>query len=350
MPSRVPDTRRLLSALLRLTDAARGRRDPPRRLHPATESARVAATRAPSSRSSSGSPRTAATSASTERAASTQRSSSTFSIPTGSIAARSSASLADADGDERIVALGELRAPARPGGGGGRIHRRRRSAAPRIGDAAARAARSARGRRRHRALRRRRAARERSDARRLPQTPASRSSRTLEGGEIEVRFPIAPTEQFRARVEERDHIAVAASLRPFFAPAGVAVIGASKRRGTIGGELFRNIIAADFAGAAYPVNRTGEAVAGVRAYRIDRGDPRSRRSRRDLRSGRQRARIGGGGAAEGRPRALRDLRGIRRGRRRGRRAPGAASRARPRARRAPRRPELPRHRRPAHSG
>lgn len=92
-------------------------------------------------------------------------------------------------------------------------------------------------------------------------------SRTLSGGEIEVRFPIAPTERFRARVEERDHIAVAASLRPFFAPAGVAVIGASKRRGSIGGELFRNILAADFAGAAYPVNRSGEAVAGVRAYR-----------------------------------------------------------------------------------
>lgn len=92
-------------------------------------------------------------------------------------------------------------------------------------------------------------------------------SRTLGGGEIEVRFPIAPTERFRARVEERDHIAVSASLRPFFAPAGVAVIGASKRRGSIGGELFRNILAADFAGAAYPVNRDGEAVAGVRAYR-----------------------------------------------------------------------------------
>ena len=91
-------------------------------------------------------------------------------------------------------------------------------------------------------------------------------SRTLGGGEIEVRFPIATTEHFRARVEERDHVAVAASLRPFFAPASVAVIGASTRRGSIGGELFRNILAADFAGAAYPVNRTGEAVAGVRAY------------------------------------------------------------------------------------
>ena len=45
------------------------------------------------------------------------------------------------------------------------------------------------------------------------------------------------------------------------------MIGASKRRGSIGGELFRNILAGDFAGAAYPVNRDGEPVAGVRAYR-----------------------------------------------------------------------------------
>ena len=91
-------------------------------------------------------------------------------------------------------------------------------------------------------------------------------TRKLEGGEVEVRFPIASTPHFRERVEERDHIAVGASLRPFFAPASVAVIGASKRRGSIGGELFRNVLAADFAGAAYPVNLTGEAVAGVRGY------------------------------------------------------------------------------------
>src|SRR3954471_18177596 len=90
--------------------------------------------------------------------------------------------------------------------------------------------------------------------------------RELEHGEVEVSFPIAPTETFRERVEERDHVAVAASLRPFFEPSSVAVIGASRRRGSIGGELFRNVIDADFAGAAYPVNRGAEPVAGVRAY------------------------------------------------------------------------------------
>jgi acetate---CoA ligase (ADP-forming) len=90
-------------------------------------------------------------------------------------------------------------------------------------------------------------------------------ARSRDGGEVEVEFPIAVTEPFRARVEDRDHVAVTASLRPFFTPRSVAVVGASRRRGSIGGELFRNVLAADFEGAAYPVNRTGEPVAGVRA-------------------------------------------------------------------------------------
>src|SRR5947208_10203558 len=91
--------------------------------------------------------------------------------------------------------------------------------------------------------------------------------RELDGGEFEVRFPIAPTERYRARIDERDHLAVTASLRPFFEPKSVAVIGASRRRGSIGGELFRNVLAADFSGAAYPVNRGGEPVGGVPAYK-----------------------------------------------------------------------------------
>jgi acetate---CoA ligase (ADP-forming) len=91
--------------------------------------------------------------------------------------------------------------------------------------------------------------------------------RELEGGTLEVTFPIASTAGFEERVEERDHVAVVASLRPFFEPRTVAVVGASPRRGTIGGELFRNVLAADFRGAAYPVNRAAEPVAGVRGYR-----------------------------------------------------------------------------------
>jgi acetate---CoA ligase (ADP-forming) len=92
-------------------------------------------------------------------------------------------------------------------------------------------------------------------------------TRELDGGEFEVRFPIAPTERYIRTRDERDHLAVTASLRPFFEPKSVAVIGASRRRGSIGGELFRNVLAADFVGAAYPVNRDGEPVGGVPAYK-----------------------------------------------------------------------------------
>jgi acetate---CoA ligase (ADP-forming) len=91
-------------------------------------------------------------------------------------------------------------------------------------------------------------------------------SRRLEGGTTEVRLEIAPTEKYRAAVDERDHLAVTASLAPFFRPGSVAVVGASTRRGSIGGELFRNILDSDFDGIVYPVNPKAPAVAGVRAY------------------------------------------------------------------------------------
>jgi len=90
--------------------------------------------------------------------------------------------------------------------------------------------------------------------------------RIADGGEVEIRFPITPTTEYREQVAARDHVAVRASLKPFFRPGSVAVIGASSRRGNIGGELFRNVLTADFSGAAYPVNRKGDSVAGVKGY------------------------------------------------------------------------------------
>jgi acetyl coenzyme A synthetase (ADP forming)-like protein len=93
------------------------------------------------------------------------------------------------------------------------------------------------------------------------------ATRTNESGTVEVVFEIAPTAHYLERVDERDHLASVASLRPFFAPTSVAVLGASRRRESIGGQLFRNIISAEFQGVAYPVNPAGDAVAGVKGYR-----------------------------------------------------------------------------------
>ena len=91
--------------------------------------------------------------------------------------------------------------------------------------------------------------------------------RTLEAGEIEIRFPIAATEEYRLAVDLRDHEAVVASLRPFFAPRSVAVLGASARPGAIGGTVVANIVAAGFPGTVVPVNRRGDEVAGIPGVR-----------------------------------------------------------------------------------
>jgi acetate---CoA ligase (ADP-forming) len=92
-------------------------------------------------------------------------------------------------------------------------------------------------------------------------------TRAADGGELEIRFPLAPTDHYRDQVATRDHLAVQASLEPLFRPSALAVVGASSRRGSIGGELFRNVIDGDFAGSAYPVNRGGDPVAGVHGFR-----------------------------------------------------------------------------------
>ena len=91
--------------------------------------------------------------------------------------------------------------------------------------------------------------------------------RTIEGGEVHVHLRIAPGERFLAAADRRDHGAVDRSLRPFFHPRVVAVIGASARPGAIGGAIFRNIVTGGFTGQAVPVNRSGEPVAGVTAVK-----------------------------------------------------------------------------------
>lgn len=49
-------------------------------------------------------------------------------------------------------------------------------------------------------------------------------------------------------------------------PRSVAVVGASDRPGNFGGATVRRLVRFGFAGPVWPVNRTGAAVAGVRAF------------------------------------------------------------------------------------
>ena len=61
-------------------------------------------------------------------------------------------------------------------------------------------------------------------------------------------------------------MAAAPTLTPFFEPRTVAVVGASRRRGRIGTELFRSILSAGYRGTVVPVNPAATSVEGVMAF------------------------------------------------------------------------------------
>lgn len=55
-------------------------------------------------------------------------------------------------------------------------------------------------------------------------------------------------------------------LRPILEPQSVAVIGASRRVGSVGYSVFSNLLSGGFTGVAYPVNPRVLSICGVRAY------------------------------------------------------------------------------------
>ena len=85
-------------------------------------------------------------------------------------------------------------------------------------------------------------------------------------GAIRIEMPTSFSPEAVERFERRDQLAARAAVRRFLAPRSVAVIGASHRRGTVGGEVFHNLLQSEFDGAVYPVNPASEVVQSVRAY------------------------------------------------------------------------------------
>ena len=56
------------------------------------------------------------------------------------------------------------------------------------------------------------------------------------------------------------------TLRPFFEPRAIAVIGASRARGKIGSEILHNLIAGGFTRTIIPIHPSAETVQGLTAY------------------------------------------------------------------------------------
>jgi acetyl coenzyme A synthetase (ADP forming)-like protein len=57
------------------------------------------------------------------------------------------------------------------------------------------------------------------------------------------------------------------SIDPIFRPRSVAVIGASRKRQTIGREILSNLVGFELNGAVYPVNPKAEWINSIRCYR-----------------------------------------------------------------------------------
>ncbi len=85
-------------------------------------------------------------------------------------------------------------------------------------------------------------------------------------GYLELDFSVLPTEASVLGSEMRDRVFTAASLRPFFQPRGVAVVGASRKPGSIGRRILDALLLNGFRGAIYAVNPQAAEIGPVRAY------------------------------------------------------------------------------------
>jgi acyl-CoA synthetase (NDP forming)/RimJ/RimL family protein N-acetyltransferase len=95
-----------------------------------------------------------------------------------------------------------------------------------------------------------------------------RVERHFTDGVIELLMPLPGHEggqldQYLDAVAGRASRADVASLRHLLLPESVAVIGAGRRRGSVGREILHNIVAGGFRGPVYPVNPRARAIEGL---------------------------------------------------------------------------------------
>jgi acetyl coenzyme A synthetase (ADP forming)-like protein len=90
--------------------------------------------------------------------------------------------------------------------------------------------------------------------------------RERDAGSIRIEMSLEQTPGYEDRVAARAHVAATASMRAFFEPAAVAVIGASATRGKIGSEVLHNVASAGYTGRLVAVHPSAAGIDGVPAY------------------------------------------------------------------------------------
>ena len=88
-----------------------------------------------------------------------------------------------------------------------------------------------------------------------------------ERGDLAISFPTAISMFALDRFDSRELSSSAAAVDAFLRPRSVAVIGASRAPGSVGGSILRNLIDTGYSGPVYPVNSHARTVQDRSAYR-----------------------------------------------------------------------------------
>jgi acyl-CoA synthetase (NDP forming)/RimJ/RimL family protein N-acetyltransferase len=91
-------------------------------------------------------------------------------------------------------------------------------------------------------------------------------TRHFDDGVVSLEFNIDPTDRSRAVVEAREHRAEARSIQELLAPSSVAVVGASRKWGTVGYQLLEHIIEGGFTGPVSAINPEALELAGMLSF------------------------------------------------------------------------------------
>ena len=134
----------------------------------------------------------------------------------------------------------------------------------------------------------------------------------IEVGVCHVVLSLPLTERFADSAAARSRAAATASMKGFFEPRVIAVVGANRERGRIGSEILHNLVAAGFNGRIVPVHPTARQIEGRTAYPRVSDIPGAVDLAVIVVPAAARAPGGGRLHRQGRPRDLRHQRGVQR--------------------------------------
>jgi acetyl coenzyme A synthetase (ADP forming)-like protein len=89
-------------------------------------------------------------------------------------------------------------------------------------------------------------------------------SSRMANGMFHVELSLDATRRAADQAARRSQVAATASMKAFFEPRAVAVVGANRARGQIGSELLHNLLQAGFTGRVIPVHPEAADIQGLR--------------------------------------------------------------------------------------